>query len=66
MSEQELHLKKYVIKTYLDELLIKLQKQNGKIDQANEQELYFIMHEIEQEINNYLNETNHLKNKKAK
>ncbi len=66
MSEQELQLKKYVIKTYVEELLRKLETKKTNIDAATPEELDNIIDEIYNDISEFTDETNRFKKEKIK
>lgn len=66
MSEQELQLKKYVLKTYIEELLRKMNEKKDKIDNVNNEELSNLVDEIYDDINMFLDDTNRFRSKKTK
>ncbi len=66
MSEQELNLRKYVIRTYVEELLKKLETKRNTINSANKEELDELIKEIYNDIDIFKDETASLKNQKAK
>ena len=66
MSEQELNLRKYVIKTYVEELLKKVEAQKEKINESSKYELDQIIDEIYNDIDIFKDETANFKREKAK
>ncbi len=66
MSEQELNLRKYVIKTYVEELLKKLEAKKDTINEAGIHELDMIVDEIYNDIDIFKDETANFKREKAK
>ncbi len=66
MSEQELNLRKYVIKTYIEELLRKLETKKNIINDASNYELNKIVDEIYNDIDIFKDETINLKAEKIK
>lgn len=66
MSEQELNLRKYVIKIYIEELLRKLETKKNIINDASNYELNKIVDEIYNDIDIFKDETINLKAEKIK